>query len=278
MANDDPSNASDIVHLAGDYDIARQDELRSELLSSDADVVVADLRDVSFLDSSAIHAFVDARNQLVSALADHALHNGIREYVGIAEARWFAKISGFGWSCRALGPALPGSAGPILAFGIRIDADTLPGLQRTGTWTPLGLKLDPLHLVSVDEAEPESTGQGFRKVFKISLQHFAVGDAVSGLTGVQDYASLSAEAVRALAALVRGPAPQACDWSTPAGRREWEKAVFSADAPLRRIVDERTTCATEAAAAIGALAPASSACSRHSPVLYLRRSLRQLST
>ena len=42
---------------------------------------------------------------------------------------------------------------------------------------PLGLVLDPLHLVSVDEAEPESTGQGFRKVFTITAQHFAVGDA-----------------------------------------------------------------------------------------------------
>lgn len=42
---------------------------------------------------------------------------------------------------------------------------------------PLGLKLDPLHLVSVDESEPESTGQGFRKVFTITLQHFNVGQA-----------------------------------------------------------------------------------------------------
>ncbi|MBK7830171.1 hypothetical protein [Nannocystis sp.] len=42
---------------------------------------------------------------------------------------------------------------------------------------PLGLVLDPLHLVSVDEAEPESTGQGFRKVFTITAQHFAVGEA-----------------------------------------------------------------------------------------------------
>ena len=42
---------------------------------------------------------------------------------------------------------------------------------------PLGLVLDPLHLVSVDESEPESTGQGFRKVFTITAQHFAVGDA-----------------------------------------------------------------------------------------------------
>lgn len=85
---------------------------------------------------------LDARNQLVSALADHALHSGIREYVGIADTRWFAKISSFGWSCRAFGPARPDGACPILAFGIRIDEDTLPGLQRTGTWAPLGLRLE----------------------------------------------------------------------------------------------------------------------------------------
>lgn len=85
---------------------------------------------------------LDARNQLVSALADHALRSGIREYVGIADTRWFAKISSFGWSCRAFGPTLAGGACPILAFGIRIDEDTLPGLQRTGTWAPLGLKLE----------------------------------------------------------------------------------------------------------------------------------------
>lgn len=42
---------------------------------------------------------------------------------------------------------------------------------------PLGLQFEPLHLVSVDENEPESTGQGFRKIFTITLQHFAVGDA-----------------------------------------------------------------------------------------------------
>ncbi|MCA9694758.1 MAG: hypothetical protein KC636_34580, partial [Myxococcales bacterium] len=35
----------------------------------------------------------------------------------------------------------------------------------------------PLHLVSIDEGEPESTGQGFRKVFKVTLQHFDVGEA-----------------------------------------------------------------------------------------------------
>lgn len=42
---------------------------------------------------------------------------------------------------------------------------------------PLGLNFEPLHLVSVDESEPESTGQGLRKIFTITLQHFAVGEA-----------------------------------------------------------------------------------------------------
>lgn len=42
---------------------------------------------------------------------------------------------------------------------------------------PMGLDFAPLHLVSVEEGEPESTGQGLRKVFKVHLQHFAVGEA-----------------------------------------------------------------------------------------------------
>jgi hypothetical protein len=42
---------------------------------------------------------------------------------------------------------------------------------------PLGLTFDPLHLVSIDESEPEPTGQGLRKIYTITLQHFAVGDA-----------------------------------------------------------------------------------------------------
>ncbi len=42
---------------------------------------------------------------------------------------------------------------------------------------PLGLHFDPLHLVSVEETDPESTGQGFRKRFTVTLQHFAVGEA-----------------------------------------------------------------------------------------------------
>jgi len=84
----------------------------------------------------------DARNQLVTALADYALHHGISEYVGVAEAGWYHTISKFGWTCRTLGPVQRDSACRILALSIAIDEDTLPGLQRTGTYAPLVLKFE----------------------------------------------------------------------------------------------------------------------------------------
>ena len=84
----------------------------------------------------------DARNQLVTALADYALHHGIGEYVGVAEAGWYHTISKFGWTCRTLGPVHRDGACRILALSIAIDQDTLPGLQRTGTYAPLVLKFE----------------------------------------------------------------------------------------------------------------------------------------
>lgn len=42
---------------------------------------------------------------------------------------------------------------------------------------PIGVKLEPLHLVDVVESEPEATGEGLRKSFTIRLQHFAPGTA-----------------------------------------------------------------------------------------------------
>lgn len=41
---------------------------------------------------------------------------------------------------------------------------------------PLGLDLSPLHLVGVEEGQPEPTGQGLRRVFRIQLQYFDVGE------------------------------------------------------------------------------------------------------
>jgi hypothetical protein len=42
---------------------------------------------------------------------------------------------------------------------------------------PIGLDLSPLEVVSVDEAEAESSGAGLRKTFTLKLQQFGVGEA-----------------------------------------------------------------------------------------------------
>jgi len=42
---------------------------------------------------------------------------------------------------------------------------------------PIGVQLAPLHLVDVEEGEPEATGEGLRKTFTVHLQHFAPGPA-----------------------------------------------------------------------------------------------------
>ena len=43
---------------------------------------------------------------------------------------------------------------------------------------PTGVDFAPLHLVAIDEGEPEQSAEGyFRKVFTITLQHFDVGEA-----------------------------------------------------------------------------------------------------
>ncbi len=42
---------------------------------------------------------------------------------------------------------------------------------------PIGLRFAPLHLVTIDESEPTADGPNLRKVFTITLQHFAIGEA-----------------------------------------------------------------------------------------------------
>ena len=42
---------------------------------------------------------------------------------------------------------------------------------------PVGATFAPLHLVDVIEGEPEVTGEGLRKTFRVRLQHFATGPA-----------------------------------------------------------------------------------------------------
>ena len=90
----------------------------------------------------------------------------------------------------AAGPAAagPAAAGPV-AVTTRLTPDPSSigdrlTLEVTAAYPsgyrvnlPMGLDFAPLHRVAVEEGEPEPTGQGLRKVFKIQLQRFAVGEA-----------------------------------------------------------------------------------------------------
>lgn len=77
-----------------------------------------------------------ARNQLVTALAERALVSGISDYTGVASESWFNQIAAFGWDCRALGPAREIGGARLVGLHIRIDADTPAALTRTGIYSP----------------------------------------------------------------------------------------------------------------------------------------------
>lgn len=75
-----------------------------------------------------------ARDELVSALADHALSHGITDYTAIAEQGWFEKIAAFGWDCEALGRPAGEGRTALRALRIRIDSGTIAALSRTGIY------------------------------------------------------------------------------------------------------------------------------------------------
>jgi len=87
------------------------------------------------------HERRDARNQLVSALADHALRSGITDYTGVANPGWFDQIAAFGWDCRALGETRQVGNQSLIALHIRIDAQTPAALAATGIYKPVSLGL-----------------------------------------------------------------------------------------------------------------------------------------
>ena len=74
------------------------------------------------------------RNQLVTALAWHALENGIRSYTGVAELAWLQQILAFGWDCRPLGVPARLECGMIGALAIEIRPDTPELLAANGIW------------------------------------------------------------------------------------------------------------------------------------------------
>lgn len=77
-----------------------------------------------------------ARNQLVTALADFALTNGITAYTGVAEISWLQQILAFGWRCRPLG--LPKRIGGMTLGALRIEitSDTPALLAAAGIYSP----------------------------------------------------------------------------------------------------------------------------------------------
>jgi len=82
-----------------------------------------------------------ARNQLVSALVEHALRSGITDYTGVAEIGWLMQVLRFGWHCVPLGRAIRHGDTMLAALHIRIDGQSIEGLKDKGVYEPLSLKL-----------------------------------------------------------------------------------------------------------------------------------------
>lgn len=78
-----------------------------------------------------------ARNQLVTALADHALANGIATYTGVAEMGWLQQILSFGWDCMPLGLPVQHGSQLLGALRIRITEATPALLAEAGIWSPV---------------------------------------------------------------------------------------------------------------------------------------------
>lgn len=74
------------------------------------------------------------RNQLVTALARHAVEHGITTYTGVAEFAWLQQILSFGWRCAPLGPPQPHAGAMLGALRIDIGADTLDRLAGAGVF------------------------------------------------------------------------------------------------------------------------------------------------
>ena len=77
------------------------------------------------------------RNQLVTALVEFALDNGIETYTCVAEASWLQQILNFGWQCRLRGELQPGGASQLGALAISISSATPAALSAGGIWCSL---------------------------------------------------------------------------------------------------------------------------------------------
>lgn len=73
-----------------------------------------------------------ARNELITALVQYALRNGVTDYTGVAGLAWFRQIRTFGWQCRELGEPVMHDGQMLVGLHISVDHNTLAGLMAAG--------------------------------------------------------------------------------------------------------------------------------------------------
>lgn len=79
----------------------------------------------------------ELRNELISAMVDFALSNGIDRYTGVLPEAFRNKVLTMGWLAEPLGPAVRISGGPIGAFAAHISPETPERLRWTGVYAPI---------------------------------------------------------------------------------------------------------------------------------------------
>lgn len=75
-----------------------------------------------------------ARDELVTALAHHALATGLSAYTAVANRAWSRQIENFGWQCRTLGSGCRIDGEDLVALQIEIDCKTPDDLARGGIY------------------------------------------------------------------------------------------------------------------------------------------------
>jgi acyl-homoserine lactone synthase len=81
------------------------------------------------------------RNRLTSAAVHFAQMNGITRFVCVADSSWLSQILALGWICEPLGEPRNIAGSTTGALQIHISADTIPLLQRAGTYEAVTLSL-----------------------------------------------------------------------------------------------------------------------------------------
>lgn len=76
-------------------------------------------------------------HQLVTAIVEHALSDGIRRYTAVTDMAFLQQVLSFGWECRPLGLPVANKTRMLGALEIGIDAATPAHLARTGMWSPV---------------------------------------------------------------------------------------------------------------------------------------------